>query len=121
MQDLTYYLTLAFSGSDLPRALWLGLIGSLFCTTRNPPWRIFLIVFLIDRIWPFLGMAFSGYGAGEIGAAVSHTIRSVPSDMMTLLIRGLGLFLLILTGYMLRLIVHGQKNKPKSGKLNVPY
>lgn len=122
MDDLNYILSLAFSGSDLTRALWLGFIGSLLCSSKIPPFRMWIIVMLIDRTWPFLTMGFSGYGAQEIAAAMGFAIKNLSHDALPLILRAGGLYMMINLGYSARLALHGHKpvlSKPKKGPL--PY
>ncbi|MEM9989908.1 MAG: hypothetical protein AAF723_10360 [Pseudomonadota bacterium] len=121
MEDTIYLLSLAFSGSDLPRALWLGFFGALLCSSRFPPVKMGTLIFLIDRIWPFAAMGFSGYGAGEIAGALSYTLKTLHVDAIPLMIRAMGLYLMVSVGYAARLMLHGYKPQTKPAKPPLPY
>jgi hypothetical protein len=119
--DVGYVLALAFSGSDLTRALWFGLIGSLLCSAQMPPFKMALIVVLLDRAWPYLGMGFAGYGAQEIAASIAYGFRTLGSDALIVLIRAVGLYALVTCGYWLRLMLHGHKPGSGSGRMPLPF
>ena len=112
-------MQVAFSGSDLTRALWLGLVGSLFCTPSFQPFRATLLIFLIDRAWPYVAMGFAGYDMAEIAASLVYAVHSLPRDAVYLLVRFSGLLALCAVGYHLRLAIHGRVKQ--SGGLPVPY
>ncbi|WP_370337228.1 hypothetical protein [Parvularcula marina] len=119
MEDLTFVLSVAFSGADLNRALWLALVGSLFCTKNFQPLRMTAIIFLIDRIWPYAGMALAGYDMPEIAASVAYAVETFPRDATIYLLRFGGLFVLCASGYHLRLLIH--RGNVSNKKMPVPY
>ncbi len=121
MEDLNYAFSVAFSGSDLDRALWIGLVGSLLCSSRLPPLRVWLVGILIDRSWPFISMGFAGYGAGEVAAAFAHWFRSLPDDALPLLVRAGGIYFMVMGGYWARLSLHGVKPTLRPRKATLPY
>lgn len=121
MYDLSYILSVAFSGSDLTRALWLGPVGSLFCSSRLTPFSVWCLVMVIDRVWPFVAMGLSGYGAGEVAAAFAYWFRSLPDDALALFLRAGGLLAMVVVGYWARLTLHGAKPNFRPRKVPLPY
>lgn len=119
MEDFGFILHVAFSGADLSRALWLGLVGSLFCTRKFQPLRMTVLLFLIDRVWPFLGMAFAGYAMSDIALSVRYAFETLPRDATFLVIRFGGLFALCTSGYHLRMAIH--RGASEKNRLPVPF
>lgn len=118
MESVGQTLAVAFSGADLVRAIWLGLIASLFCNERNTPLAIACITFAIDRIWPFAAMGLSGHSVQSVSAAVAYAIRSIPSDFFVLAVRFFGIYGLIMLGYVFRLRIHGRRHVTKPAKVS---
>lgn len=106
MQELAYLFSIGFSGSDLTRALWIGLVASLFASKRLPAWKVTILAFIIDRIWPFIGMRIAGTEPDVIWNSVISTFLSAPDDAAYYLIRYLGFLGLIYLGYNVRRLVH---------------
>ncbi|MEM9235062.1 MAG: hypothetical protein AAGA69_12590 [Pseudomonadota bacterium] len=119
MEDFTFVLSVAFSGTDLTRALWIGLVGSLFVTKKFQPTRMALLLFVIDRAWPFAGMALSGYDMPAIAASLAYAFEMLPRDATFYVIRFGGLFALCSFGYHLRMAIH--RGAPAKNRLPVPY
>lgn len=106
MPDLLHVLELAFSGSDLTRALWLAPLASLFCRPSFEPIAMAVPLFLLDRLWPYVGMAFYGYDLPTITAAFTWQVTTLPEDSLMLAARFAGLFTLVGLGYALRRGLH---------------
>ena len=119
MDDIGFLLSVAFSGSDLSRALWLGLVGSLFCTSKFGPTHMSIALFVIDRMWPFVDMARVGYGMPEIAASLAYALDSLPRDATFHMIRFAGLYALCTGGYWLRVTLH--KSTRTQPQLPLPY
>ena len=119
MDDFGFVLSVAFSGADLTRALWLGLVGSLFCTKQFGPARMAILLLLIDRVWPFVGMGLAGYEMPQISQSVAYAVQSIPRDLTIHFVRFVGLFALAGIGYQLRIAIH-RGSAGKNG-LPVPY
>ncbi|ADM09838.1 hypothetical protein PB2503_08924 [Parvularcula bermudensis HTCC2503] len=116
MLDVPHALSIAFSGADLSRALWIGLIASLLCSRRFLPLKMAVLAFMVDRSWPYLTMALSGYSMDQIAPYLAYRIKMLPEDGIILGIRAAGLFGLIATGYVLRVQLHkALSHSPKSG------
>lgn len=120
MQDLIYIFSLGFSGSDLVRALWIGLLASLLATRRFRPWKVGIFAFMVDRIWPFYAMSLHGYEQDVISAAMMATLMNVPNDMAYYLIRYIGILGLVYLGYNIRRFIHGY-HPPDAGKKSKPF
>ena len=117
MEDLQYIFTLGFSGSDFWRALWIGLLASLFASRKFRPWKVCILAFMLDRIWPFYGMWYHGSDNDAIISAVFATIGNFPQDITYYIVRYLGILGLVYLGYNLRRFLHGYQApvaKPKS-------
>ena len=106
MDDLFYIFSIGFAGSDVVRALWIGLLASLLVSRRVPPWRMTVIAFIIDRAWPFYAMGRAGHDQDAVMAAVYGTIAAMPQDLAYYSVRLLGLWGLIHVGYNLRRFLH---------------
>lgn len=106
VDELYYTLTLAFSGADAVRGIALGLAASLFCSSKWPPRRVAILVFLIDRAFPYIEMRLMGWGASEIAAAIAYAVRTMPEDLFLLLFRLGGIYALIAVGYAARRSLH---------------
>ncbi|GGD01973.1 hypothetical protein [Aquisalinus flavus] len=119
MQDLAYLFSIGFSGSDLTRALWIGLLFSLLASRRFPAWRVTIFAFVLDRVWPFLAMSFAGAGNDIVFDSVIATILRVPDDAAYYIIRYLGLMGLIYFGYHVRRFLH--TGKPQEPTNAYPY
>ena len=119
MGDFEFLFSVAFSGADLSRALWLGTIASLLCTEKFGPFRMTFLMFLIDRAWPFADMAFAGYGMKEIAASVAYAVESLPQDMTYHVFRFGGLYAICSFTYTLRVMLH--RASRNSVKLTLPY
>ncbi|MGV6821228.1 MAG: hypothetical protein ACWA5T_12120 [Parvularcula sp.] len=109
MDNLGYILSVAFSGADLTRAIWLAVIGSLIASKYLPPVKATFLLLIIDRVWPFLTMGLNGHDVRAVSAAVGNAIATIPQDALTILIRGLVLYLVVLGGYQMRLRLHGKQ------------
>lgn len=114
LSDLAYIFSIGFSGADLWRAVWLALFCSLFASRKFRPWKVCIIAFAIDRIWPFYAMSLHGYEWEVISASVLAALRAIPDDIAFLMIRYLGFLGLIYLGFNLRLMLHD--NVPEQGR-----
>lgn len=119
MDDFGFVLAVAFSGADLTRALWLGLVGSLFCSPKFHPLKATILIFLVDRSWPYIGMALSGFSMSDIAISLAYAIDSLPRDATIHLTRFVGLYALCASGYWIRLTLHRGGNA--TTKVPLPY
>lgn len=106
MPDLLHVLSLAFSGADLTRALWLGLLTSLLCRPSFEPIAATVPLFLLDRLWPYAGMVLSGYDLEAVAASATYQFATLPQDSLMLAVRFAGLFTLVGLGYGFRRALH---------------
>lgn len=121
MEDLIYIISIGFAGSDIVRALWIGLLASLLVSTRLPPWRMSVVAFMIDRIWPFYAMSLAGHDQEVVLAAVYGTFATAPQDLAYYAIRFLGLAGLVHVGYNLRRFLHFAAQSEGQRKGVLPY
>ncbi len=108
MEDLHYIFNIGFAGSDFWRALWIGLLASLVASRKFRPWRVTILAFMLDRLWPYFGMYRAGYDQDTILAAFWSTLMSIPNDLTFYLIRYLGILGLVYLGYNLRKALHAR-------------
>lgn len=121
MVDLGYLFSLAFSGADLWRAVWIGLIASLFCTGGRTPLKLLIAAAVVDAAWPYADMLLSGFSARDVSIAMGYAIRSTPDLVLVIAVRLAGIYALISGGYWLRLKLHGHKPQTKAVKVPLPY
>lgn len=123
MDDLQYILNIGFAGSDFWRAIWIGLAASLIATRKFRPWKVGILAFTVDRIWPYYSMHLHGYEFDAIWASVWAAIMTLPQDITFYIIRYLGILGLVYLGYNLRRLLHGgPAAKPGAGKASLyPY
>jgi len=115
MTDPSYLLSLAVSGSDIGRLVWIAGLASLLVTTRFKPWRIAVAAFLLDRLLPFWTMSRT-YDEGTIRAAASHQLSTLPQDAVALGVRFLLLYFAIVLLWRLRLALHGRRPVMTAGQ-----
>lgn len=122
MEDLSYIFSLGFSGSDLWRGLWIGLCFSLIASRKFRPWKVGILAFVADRIWPFYAMSLHGYEGDVIARSVMAALTNLPHDLAFYTVRYLGILALVYLGYNLRrtLHEHAPEHGPK-GKGVLPY
>ena len=111
-----YIFSLGFSGSDIPRALWIGLCCSLLASRRIPAWRMSVVAFALDRMWPFWAMSIAGWEQDVVVSAVFGTFQSVPQDLAYYAVRFLGLAGLVHLGFNLRRFLHLAASNEGGGK-----
>lgn len=121
MDELTYIISIGFAGSDISRALWIGLCASLLVSRRLPPWRVTVVAFMIDRSWPFYAMHLAGHPQDVVMAAVYGTFATMPQDIAYYAIRFLGLAGLVHFGYNLRRFLHFAVNNDSDRRGFFPY
>ncbi len=114
MEDLQYIFNIGFAGSDFWRALWVGLLASLIATRNFRPWKVGILAFLLDRLWPYYGMHQSGHENDAIWAAMWATLMAIPQDITFYVVRYLGILGLVYLGYNIRKFLH--ENAPKGEK-----
>lgn len=119
MQDLAYLFSIGFSGSDLVRALWLGLIASLFASRKLRAWKVTIFAFLIDQLWPFFAMRMAGAEMDIVWSSAAATVLSVPENAAYYVIRYLGFMGLIYAGYHIRRFLH--HGRPDGDASAYPY
>lgn len=102
MDALVYLLSLGFSGSDAPRAALLLLIGALFVTHRFKPWRMTLLLLVIDLAWPFITMAREGASPAMVNAAIRGALEFPEDAVVGFLVRASGFYLFIRGTFSLR-------------------
>lgn len=108
MQDLSYLFSIGFSGSDVARALWIGLVASLIASRKLKPWRVTLVAFALDCIWPFIGMQLAGAAPMAIVQAAIAAILAIPQNAAYYAIRYLGFLAMVYGGFNLRLLLHAR-------------
>lgn len=102
MEDLLYIIGLAFSGADLTRGLIIAGLVSLMVSTKFDVWRATIFAFIVDKIWPFYAMSFSGYTMEQIQPAINGFIMGIGDDALMHFIRFWGVLLFVAVGYTLR-------------------
>lgn len=106
MEQLLYVLSLGFSGSDAARAVVLVLMGALFVTKRFPPWRMVLLLLLIDLAWPYAGMLRGGSGLREIEFAIRAVFVHWQDALAGFLVRAAGFYIFVRGTFSLRRKLH---------------
>lgn len=121
MDELHNIFSLGFSGSDLWRALWIGLLASLLATRRFRPWKVGILAFFFDRAWPYYMMWTSGYEGDVISAAVVAAVQAIPLDIAYYMVRYLGILGLVYFGFNLRIFIHAKPPTPAKHRNNNVY
>lgn len=95
MDALVYLFSLGFSGTDAARAALLLLFGALFVTKRFPPWRMTMLLLLIDTAWPYVGMAQAGAGPQAISTAIRGALQFHEDAVVGFLVRASGFYVFL--------------------------
>ncbi|MEM9839015.1 MAG: hypothetical protein AAF830_07645 [Pseudomonadota bacterium] len=95
MDALVYLFSLGFSGSDAARAALLLLLGALFITKRFPPWRMTVLLIIIDVAWPYVAMAQAGAGPQEINTALRGAMQFHEDAVVGFLVRLTGFYVFL--------------------------
>lgn len=108
MEDLSYIVTLGFSGSDVGRAVLIAFLLGMFVNSKRPVFMLTVIGFLIDQvIWPIAGQATSGAEAQTVAASFGAMMSSLPQNLGVYAVRFVGLFVLIAAFAFTRSSLHG--------------
>ncbi len=116
MQDLSYFLALGFSGSDATRGLVIGLLASLFVSSRFLPWRAVLLACIVDRVWPYYGMYLAETEGPVILQSMWAEITTMPFNLLYYAIRFTVIFGIVHVGFHLRRLIHAALGQPVSSR-----
>lgn len=96
MQDLTYILSLGFTGDDLPRALIVAFFLAMIFGGKRSIWILGLFALLIDRAaLPVLEQAASGGGISAALEQASTLIGTFFDYLGVYVVRYIGLVVMI--------------------------
>ena len=96
MEDLSYIVSIGFSGADLPRAAILAFLFAMFAQGNGNIWKIALLALLIDRlVWPIAAMGSSGADIQSIYATIGGMAKTFTKDLGVYIVRYIGLVLMI--------------------------
>jgi len=122
MQDLTYIISLGFSGSDLWRAVIIAFFAAMIVTKKRNVAVMGLWALVIDRLfWPLTGMWFGGADSMILSDTVSGMLQTLNLDLGLYLVRYAGLVTMIALFAHMRKRVHAPrlaKVKPKTKPLH---
>lgn len=119
MQDLTYIISLGFSGSDIWRAVIIAFFAAMIVTKKRPAALLGLWALLVDRlVWPFTGMWMSGADSVILNETFSGMVQTFSADMGVYLVRYAGLVVMMTAFAHMRKRIHTPrfdkaKMKPK--------
>jgi len=106
MDALLYLLSLGFSGTDLKRALGLVVLGSLFVSNRFAPWKMTLLLLVVDQLWPFVSVLRSGAGMGVVVDTLVGYGAHWQDNLVGLMVRWTGFYVLIRGMFSIRRRLH---------------
>ncbi len=118
MEDLSYIISLGFSGSDIWRAVIISFFAAMMVGKKRKIFTIALWALLIDRlVWPLIDMALSGAADSSISGAVNGMFQAFTTDMAIYVVRYMGLVVMIAIFAFIRRRIHSKKpshkNKPQ--------
>lgn len=102
MDELLYVISLGFSGSDVGRAMLLVLIGALFVTRRFLPWKMTLVVLVIDQAWPYLSLLAETGNHALVAQSFRGQMMRWEDNLAPFLVRWAGLYILLRGSFSLR-------------------
>ncbi len=106
MQDLSYFLTLGFSGADAIRGGIIALLASLLVSRRFLPWRAVIIACALDRLWPYYGMYMAEWDGATIGSAMWAEFYTIPFNIVYYVIRFAIILGIVHLGFHIRRSIH---------------
>ena len=107
MQDLTYIISLGFSGSDIWRALIIAFFAAMIVTKKRPAALLGLWALLIDRvIWPLTGMWMNGADTIILNDTFNGMVQTLSADIGLYMVRYAGLVVMILAFAHMRKRIH---------------
>ncbi|MEO1656425.1 MAG: hypothetical protein AAFR65_01775 [Pseudomonadota bacterium] len=119
MDALLYLLSLGFSGSDLTRALILVLLGSLFVSARFQPWKMTLLILVIDLLWPYYSMLQDGVGMGVVVDTLAGYADHWQDNAVGLAVRWAGFYVFIRGMFSFRRKLHNAlPEEKKAGSMS---
>lgn len=116
MKDLTYIISLGFSGADIMPAVLIAFLMAMFVRKDAPIWKMALIALAADRVlWPIVGQAIAGAGIHTIYASIAALFTSFPSNVGVYVVRFFGLLVMIALFVATRQRLHKMAPSKKSG------
>ena len=117
MKDLSYIISLGFSGADIIPAVIIAFFLAMFVRKDAPVWKMALVALFLDRmVWPVMAQALSGADIHTIYATIGAMFHSAPADLGVYVVRFFGLLVMIALFVALRFRIHkmtvGKKGKP---------
>lgn len=106
MDALVYLLALGFSGTDAIRALLLLLFGALFISRQFLPWKMTLLLLVIDTVWPYAAMLKAGYGLDGVNVMIRGTLAQGDDALAGFLVRAAGFYVFLRGTFSLRRKLH---------------
>jgi len=114
MEDLTYILSLGFSGSDIIRAVIIAFLAAMLVSKNRKPWQLALWALLFDRLlWPISALMINGTQTSTIGDILDGMLQSFSDDLGVYVVRFAGLLVLIMIFHAMRKRIH----RPRGDKL----
>lgn len=121
MDEVLYVFSLGFSGSDATRALILLLLGSLFVSTRLPPWKMTLFLLSIDLLWPYIEMLREGGGPKAVEIVLRGYVQTWQDTLAGFLVRVAGFYVVIRGIFSLRRKLHNAFPESAEKKGALPF
>ena len=96
MEDLSYIVSLGFSGADIPRALIISFFVAMLFAPRRSVWQLGLGALMFDKVaWPLIAQSFAGADPGALFGSFFALFETFFDDLGVYLVRYVGLTILI--------------------------